>query len=513
MLQLKNSIKGNFLQYVRSYSFLITIAASIYVAFSFVPSESANYSTMRYGDFVGAYNSSWIGFVTAIMSSVFLSLFGFFLINGSLKKDIDTRIGQIVGATRISNAAYIFTKIWSNFIILLVILSMVLIVSIGLFFLYGKGFDFNILDFIQPYLFIAIPSLLLIVSLSIILEIFFPKKVFVQYGIFLLVFFFTLFSSSETENNNVTDLFGIQQPLKLVEQQIIQQYPKSDTKLTIGLVSGGRDTYKVVEIKTPSFSKQYLLYRLFWMFALLVLVYIASFFFHRFNLKEKQRIVEDKTTTNTSTNASFDIKKTTESITKTTKLTPLIRTELTVFLRKNPKWVWFLTVCGMAMMGILHLDIAHGIILPIAWFLQIAVWSDIATKDKAYRTHYFVNSSYKPVQRLFVSRIIAGVILALTIALPLLLRLLFALDFIAFANVILGALFIVLLAIFLGVITKGKKLFEILFFFLVYSNLNKISITDYFGSTHNTLNHTGLMLIFVTILFFMSYFLKKRNYE
>ncbi|MGY0427365.1 MAG: hypothetical protein ACWIPI_11165, partial [Polaribacter sp.] len=122
MFLLKNGIKGNYLQHIRSYSFLLTVAAITYLAFSFIPSNSVNYSTIKFGSYTGSYNSAWIGFVTAIMSSIFLSLFGFFLINGSIKKDIDTRIGHIIGTTRISNYAYIFTKVVSNFFVLLTLL-------------------------------------------------------------------------------------------------------------------------------------------------------------------------------------------------------------------------------------------------------------------------------------------------------------------------------------------------------------------------------------------------------
>ena len=218
MFLLKNCIKGNYLHHIRSYSFLFTVVAITYLASSFIPSPNANYSTISFGSYTGAYNSAWIGFVTAIMSSVFLSLFGFFLINGSIKKDIDTRIGHIIGTTKISNYAYILTKALSSFLILLTLLIIVFLTSIGLFFLYGKGHHLFLMDFIKPYILIAIPSLFLVVNFSIILEIIFPKKVLIQYGVFLFIFFGSIFSSTGSENNKI-DFFGLQQPIKNVELQ------------------------------------------------------------------------------------------------------------------------------------------------------------------------------------------------------------------------------------------------------------------------------------------------------
>ena len=65
-------IKYDYLQRTRSYAFLITLYISLAVAYTFVPEPDANYSTIRIGDYLGVYNSAWFGYVTAIMSSIFL---------------------------------------------------------------------------------------------------------------------------------------------------------------------------------------------------------------------------------------------------------------------------------------------------------------------------------------------------------------------------------------------------------------------------------------------------------
>ncbi|WP_243456863.1 hypothetical protein [Polaribacter batillariae] len=72
-----NIIKLDYLQRTRNYNFLITLCASLAIAYTFVPEPNANYSTIRISDYVGYYNSAWFGYVTAIMSSIFLSLIGF----------------------------------------------------------------------------------------------------------------------------------------------------------------------------------------------------------------------------------------------------------------------------------------------------------------------------------------------------------------------------------------------------------------------------------------------------
>jgi len=166
---------------------------------------------------------------------------------------------------------------------------------------------------------------------------------------------------------------------------------------------------------------------------------------------------------------------------------------------------------GMIALVFAPLSAAHQIILPILWFLQVSRLSDIATKEKTNRIHYFTYAAYQPVRRLLVSQITAGIILAVALSFPLIIRYLIGGSFIHVLEIVTGAVFIVAFAVCLGIMSGGNKLFEILFFLLTYSAVNRIPFVDYFGGTHNDLNYTGLMLIIIIFLLTMSFAL--RNYE
>ena len=153
MKQFFTIIKSDYLQRVRSYAFLITLCATLAIAYTFVPEPNANYSTIRISDYVGHYNSAWFGYVTAIMTSIFLSLIGFYLVNSSIKTDIKTKIGTITASTKISNFNYLFSKAITNFIVLWTIMFLVFVMSIILFFLYNDGSNFQLFQFIKPFIF------------------------------------------------------------------------------------------------------------------------------------------------------------------------------------------------------------------------------------------------------------------------------------------------------------------------------------------------------------------------
>jgi hypothetical protein len=157
--------------------------------------------------------------------------------------------------------------------------------------------------------------------------------------------------------------------------------------------------------------------------------------------------------------------------------------------------------------------VAHSYLLPVLWFLQVSRWSDIATREKTGRLHYFTYASYKPLFRMLPAQILAGVFLAILLALPLLLRYTFSLDYHAVGNILNGSFLIVLLAVFLGMASGGKKLFEIIFFLLTYAVLNKTPFADYLGNGLHGSQNQYMLIIFLmnTALAFTSFWI--RSYQ
>jgi hypothetical protein len=192
---------------------------------------------------------------------------------------------------------------------------------------------------------------------------------------------------------------------------------------------------------------------------------------------------------------------------------PFIKTELLLLIRKGSKWFWLINAVLFVSMIFVPLDIAHAYLLPILWFLQVTRWSELATKEKTNRLHYFTYSSYKPLQRMLPAQILAGVLLAVVLALPIIVRYLFASDIYSVINIFGGAMFIVLLAVCLGIITGGKKLFEVIFFMLTYAAIEKMPVTDYLGSVAHANHSMYMVTLLMLIVFLGSISFMVRNYQ
>ncbi len=507
-----NIIKLDYLTRVRSYSFLITLCASLAISYTFVPEPNASYSTIRIGDHVGYYNSAWFGYVTATMTSIFLSLIGFYLINTSIKKDIKTKVGQIIASTRVNNTTYLLSKVFSNFLILITIVSITFLMSIVLFTLYNDGFRFELFQFVKPYLIITIPSMFFLSAIAVIFEVILGRYSVIQNILFFIMFSFSLAVSPQSEMRYALDVFGSKIVLDTMEQSVREVLPlDEDSEMTIGYVLGNTTKAKKFSFEGIDFPSYFLVSRLTWMFIGILLVGLVAPFFQRFNMRDI--LPSEKTVKQILPKAELkDINLTQlPKLQKSTNILPLVRTEVFLLLRKGNKWLLGLNAIGMILLAVLNIEFAHKFVLPILWFLQVNRLSDLTTKEVENDVHYFSFTSLRPISRLLLSQLCAGLLLVLFLALPLTLRYIFLMKFNVVMFIIVGGVFVLFLAAFLGIFTKQKKLFEVLFFFITYVNLNQIPFFDYFGGVSQNIDH--IFYVFTVIVMMVIAGFYKRYYD
>lgn len=502
-------IKADYLQRTRSYGFLITLAITIYAAYSFVPPPTASYTTLNVVGYKGVYNSAWVGYVSGMMTAIMLSMYGFFLVNGGIKKDIDTEVGLIIATTPITNFGYLLSKMFSNFLVLLTIAGFTFVVSIVMFFVRTTGYPFIIGNFLIPYLLFVVPALFFISALAVVAEVFLRKSTVLQYIAFFF-FFGIIMSNVTTAKNNTAaifiDPFGVKTMTSSIQNKINTQYHTTVTGINLGFTFNAKRAFKTFEWNGITITGPFVISRLLWLIFSLALVYVSSFFFHRFDFKQsvskkKKKLSNESTDAQLLAPAAFN-RVLLPPVVIDYGIFPFIKTELLLLIRKGSKWFWLLIGGVWVSMLFAPLNIAHAYLLPILWFLQVTRWSELATKEETYRLHYFTYASYKPLQRMLPAQILAGVVLAIALALPLIVRYAISLDGYAIFNILNGSVFVVLLAVCLGIVSQGKKLYEILLFLITYGLVEKAPILDYLGAvTHD--GHIVYMAIVLVINIFL----------
>ena len=514
-------VKADYLQRTRSYAFLITLAITVYIAYLFVPAHTAGYTTLSVPGYKAAFNAAWVGYVSAIMTTVMLSFYGFLLVNNSIKKDIETEVGLIIATSQMTNFQYLLSKHISNYLVLLSITACIIVTSMVMFFVRGEGHPFILGHFIWPYVIFALPALFLVAALAVVAEVFLGKRSILQ---FIIYFFLCgaviggINTTNKDGKNDIFDPFGLSTMTNSVKNQLNSTYKEEIDEVSFGFIFKKPEPFQSFEWQGLKWKSSFLFSRLLWICLALGLVYFSSFFFHRFDFNQapvkgkKKRLEKEHAVLQPVKSAGINMSLLPPMIADYSIL-PFIKTELLLLVRKGNKWFWLVNGALWLSTFFVPLPVAHTYLLPVLWFLQVSRWSDIATREKTGRLHYFTYASYRPLFRMLPAQILAGIVLAILLALPVMLRYTFLLDYHIVGYILNGSFLVVLSAIFLGMISGGKKLFEISFFLLTYAVLNQLPSADYLGTMPHESENNYMLIIFLinAALAFTSFWI--RNYQ
>lgn len=119
--------RADYLERTRRYSFLIMLGLVVWIGYL---SASGQFRMRVPPDYIGVINSAWVGGTMTITVTLLLGWIGFYLVKGSVARDYDTGVGQIMATTPLSRPLYTLGKWFSNFIVLGIMVLILLLVGI-----------------------------------------------------------------------------------------------------------------------------------------------------------------------------------------------------------------------------------------------------------------------------------------------------------------------------------------------------------------------------------------------
>ena len=142
-------LQADLRQRMRTPRFWLLVAGLAALMWWCFPPASADFLTVSVGDNMrGRYSSAWIGMVVALMYSASLSLAGFYLVRGTVTRDLDTKVWQLLVVTNMSRGAYLLSKWLSHLTVFVVLMSAGL--AVGLVAQYVRAEDLH-LDLIELF--------------------------------------------------------------------------------------------------------------------------------------------------------------------------------------------------------------------------------------------------------------------------------------------------------------------------------------------------------------------------
>jgi phage-related holin len=155
----------------RSTRFWVVLFALACVSWLCFPPIEAHYLTVSIGANLRAeYSSAWIGMTVGLLGSTMMTLFGFYLVRGTLVRDFDTRVWQLLVATPMTRAGYLLAKWTSHLLVLCVIMMVGVLVGLIAQMWRAEDTTLNLVEVIKPVLLISLPALAVTSMLAVLFD-------------------------------------------------------------------------------------------------------------------------------------------------------------------------------------------------------------------------------------------------------------------------------------------------------------------------------------------------------
>jgi hypothetical protein len=464
---LYHMVRADFLERVRRHSFLVTLAAGLYLAYG-VATEKV---WIVVGDgYRGVYNSAWIGALMSICCSTFLSLVGFYIVKNSVQRDTDTRVGQILAATPMRKDFYTLAKTLSNFAVLACIVAILMLAALAMQGLHSESHSFSLWKLWSPFIFLAFPAMLITAAVALLFE----TIPVLRGGVGNVVYFFTWTAAVALGATGLDDPSGLQLLYRSTHSALHSIDPGGDQRFNFSLTIGGEHAVRTFPWNGIDWTANVLLMRLFWIGVAFTIALVASIFFHRFDPARSWRKRGAQPVAGALVQSSEDAAtlRAPQAASTAACLTPLIRTggrsrfaqlvasELRLMI-KGLRWWWYTGAAGLLVGQIVspEASVRSGFLLA-AWLWPILLWSQMGCREVRYSTGALLFSSERSLSRQLPALWTAGVLLTLLTGCGVGIRLLLAGNWHSFAGWLAGAFFIPSLALALGIWTGSSKAFE-----------------------------------------------------
>lgn len=144
----------------RSARFWVILVGMILAISQCFPPVDAHYLIVAlHGGERGYYSSAWVGMVVAMMFNTLFSLGGFYLVRGTLVRDIDTRVWQLLVATPMTRGGYLLAKWTSHMAIFGFVVAAGLGVALVAQWIRAEDRSIDVLELVKPVLLLNLPGL------------------------------------------------------------------------------------------------------------------------------------------------------------------------------------------------------------------------------------------------------------------------------------------------------------------------------------------------------------------
>lgn len=507
---------------VRRFSFLVAIVFTLAAGYFFMPPSGADYTSFIINDHRGFYSSAWVGTLFGVTSATLLSLIGFYLVRTSVTRDYDTRVGQIIAASSVTNITYLLGKWLSNVLLLASLLAVLSLVAPVMQLIRAEDTHIALPDLWLPIWILGLPSLAFIAALAIFFETVrslrgvWGNVIFYFFWSFALVGVSAMQFDSGIKPIYLFDFTGMLRISTEVSRQLVA-LGVDVTKGTCALLGSPRDPAVLFQWQAIQWTFTILFERFFWAGVALVVALVASLPFDRFKstkstegtshrwFRKKAQTIAEHAEQHPPVATSISLTPVAEPM-RRFSFGQLLFAELWLMLKGYSIW-WYLAILGLNIaVPLVPSEYAANLLFAIATLLPLGIWSSMGNRELLNQTYLTIFTTSHFSRRQLPALWISGLIVMLLASSGYLLRILVYGETTLFLPFLIGLAFVPSLALALGVWTNGKRTFEVFYLILWYTSIQDgAAPLDFRGGTQAAADsgvyiyYLGITLLLITL--------------
>ena len=510
---LYHMVRADFLERVRRYSFLLTLAFAAYLAWG----AATGRVVLRLDEYRGVFNSAWVGSMMTVVGTMFISLVGFYIVKNAILRDEQTRVGRILASTPMSRLFYTLAKTLSNFAVLTLMIAVLAATALFMQFTHAEDTHYHLGTLLAPFLWVGMPAMAVTAAVAVLFE----TLPVLRGGVGNVIYFFVWISALAVSDKKGIDdyagFFVIAHSMQAALKKVDSAYNNNGFALSIG--DSALVTKRFVWTGVD-WTAAIIWHRMLWVLIALAIAGAASLFFHRFDparawsLRRKKAPGAANMNRDTLTAAGPNV----EGRPSVGRLTPMVSearesrfwqlvvSELRLMLQ-GQRWWWYVVALGLLIASVASptLDARSGVI-AVAWLWPTLVWSQMGARESRHATESLIFSSAGTLNRQLPAVWVAGFMVAALTGGGYALRLLTSADWHGLFAWFAGALFIPSLALGLGTLSGTSKPFEAIYTVWWYLGpLNHAPGFDFVGSVPAT-SRALFCLVLSGVLMTAAYF-------
>ena len=485
--------RADFLERARRYSFLLTLAATLFLAYQ----VNSGHMFMSLGHYRGLYNSAWLGMLMAMSTTLLISLLGFYVIKNTIERDRETRVGQILAATPVGRRSYIAGKALSNFALLSALVGILMVAAVFLQLWQAEDPHVELWKLWCPFLVITIPAFAFLAVLAVLFECI-PALRGGFGNVFYFFFWTGLLGLGLGTKSSSIDFLGVGMVERILEPVAKARF--ADYRGGFSLQAGSNSARELTTFRWDGIDWTAAIFfpRLLWIALAVGGVIVAAALFDRFDpsrgffhragaafgmageaatqngaaagLEEASSVETGEANARREAARQIHLSPlgtALETATGHFRFGALVVAELRLML-KGRRWWWYAVAAGLVAGELANSGEAQMKLLAFAWFWPVLLWSAMGARETKEGTAGLVFSSAHALGRQLSAVWVAGAVVALASGSGAGVRLLAARSWPGLGAWLIGAMFIPSLALAMGVWSRGSKLFECFYTALWY---------------------------------------------